>query len=809
MASRRATDLKARVRILIALTAAAVLASCANARAAVSITSQAITVTTDGARAVITRAPFHLSVQQGNNMPALAEVPNAASLPSLSTPVPLPGAPIPTPSPPGTPSSTALHLHSTPSTATLPTPTQTLPPPQPYPPTVYPSPLGGTPERGLPLYAPLSFLVGSATTSQWGGGALFFQGNELSGAVTGIQYSSRDVISAQRSGRGVSLIVSTDDPTGRRLEVTVAPGPGASIRVAVTPTPSTGVGFVADSFASSPAEAFHGFGGRHNTVNQHGNDFYSWIEEENSSGYPGSQPIEDAAAGQPNYMFPNGPEAAYTAHALFYSSRPYGFMLNQPQFARWRMDSDRPDAWQVDVSGHSLDYTVAPGPAPKAVRTLTAISGRERVPPAWAIAPTLDRTLSAENEQTPAQAAAEVTSDLSTIRRDHLPIRAYQLDAWYLLSPAQQRHDVAELHRDGIHLLRYFRAFVATPTGGWEASGDYAYAISHHLVAMNPNGTPAVFGSPYQNGQAALLDFTNPATVRWWQGRVIQALNQGADGFMQDFGEQIETDWRFHDGSTGTSMHNEYPILYDRATREAIDRYMRRHPARRIFFFTRAGYSGGPGSAAYENAEFLGDNTTSWDHASGIASVIPDELNRTVGGAYGPDTDIGGYLDLLDPPTTPELFDRWAELSALTPFYRVHNSGETGTETPWALGSQTLAIYRSMARLHAAAEPLILKLWAQSVHTGIPVMRPLWLAHPSDPTAASQDEEWELGPNVLVAPVIAQGATSRAVYFPRGCWRNPQTGAEHHGPATITVPSPVQTLPYYFKCGTTPLAPPT
>ena len=744
---------------LLALAAIATLGVCvAPAVASVQIGAQQIVVTGTGASATITRTPFRLSIQQTSGQTVLAEVPNTVLLPEVQ------------------------------------------------PPTVYPTPLGGAPEPGDPLYAPLSFLVGSATTTQWGGGSLFFQGNQQTGLVTGIQYSALDVLSAQPNGAGVSLTVSTDDPTGRKLLVTVAPGPDETIEVTATPTPSAGVAIVSDSFASDPSEAFHGFGGRHNAINQHGNDFYSWIEQENSSGYPGSQSIEDAAAGQSNYMFPNGPEAAYTAQALFYSSRPYGFLLDQPQFARWRMDSDRSDAWQVDVYGDTLDYIVAPGPASQAIGSVTAISGRERVAPAWAIGPEIDRAANASTPQTPAQAQSEISSDLATIKRDGLTVDAYRPETWTLLSSTQQGQFVAELAQQHIHLMRYFRAFVASPSGGLEPEGDYDYAIAHHLVVMNPDGSPAIFQSPFQNGEAALIDFTNPAAVAWWKSRIDQALDQGADGFMQDFGEQVDADWRFYNSQTGATMHNEYPVSYNRVTRQIIDQYMQQHPGRQIFFFTRAGYSGDPGSAAYENAEFLGDNTTTWDHASGIASVIPDMLNRGVGGAYGPDTDIGGYLDLLSPPTTPELFARWAELAALTPFYRVHNSGETGTNMPWALGAQTLQIYTTMAQLHVDAEPLILKLWKQADQTGIPIMRPLWLADPGDPTAAAQDEEYMLGPDILVAPVVTQGATSRSVYFPQRCWLNPNTGQTYQGPLTETVPAPLSALPYYFTCGTRPIS---
>jgi hypothetical protein len=113
-------------------------------------------------------------------------------------------------------------------------------------------------------------------------------------------------------------------------------------------------------------------------------------------------------------MFPNGPEAAYTAQALFYSSRPYGFLLDQPDFARWRMDSDQPNAWQTDAYTSTLDYAVAPGPAPQAIKSITGISGRERVPPTWAIAPEIDRATVAGTPQTQTEAASEIGSWVAT-----------------------------------------------------------------------------------------------------------------------------------------------------------------------------------------------------------------------------------------------------------------------------------------------------------------------------------------------------------------------------------------------------------
>ena len=154
---------------------------------------------------------------------------------------------------------------------------------------------------------------------------------------------------------------------------------------------------------------------------------------------------------------------------------------------------------------------------------------------------------------------------------------------------------------------------------------------------------------------------------------------------MQDFGEEVLAGMRFHDGRPALTMHNRYLVLYAQghprgdpsatsATTRAATSGSSPAPA------TRAGRARPPTRAR----NFPGDETTDWTRSSGLASSTPDMLNRAIGGAYGFSTDIGGYFDLTTPPTTKELFIRWAEWAALTPVFRLHGAGPTGTHTPWS-----------------------------------------------------------------------------------------------------------------------------
>ena len=670
-------------------------------------------------------------------------------------------------------------------------------PPLQTPPTVDPSEPGLDSRTAPTLYAPLSFLVGSESLTQYEGG--FWGGNLLSGLRSGVAYSAKAVTHVKREGSGVRLVLSTTDPSGRVLVVRVKRVGCCSIGVSADAHPTAGVAMIGDTFASRSGEAFFGFGGRHNSLNQHGNTFSSWVDEENVNGLTAA-----GTGGDGKSLYPNGPAAAYYPQPEFVSSDGYGFLVDQPQLVRFQLDDQRPTAWNLSASASGLRYVVAPGSARRAIRSLTDLTGRQPVPPRWGLGPMLDRLVKNIGE-TDEDYQSNVAADLDNMVRYGLPLKAYRIEGWgfpggndgfslhTFTNPAEQAETIATLRSRGIHPLVYFRP--------WMTPGSQA--VANGWVAKRADGSPYLT-STTTNQPIALLDFTNPAAVRFWQRELAKAFNLGADGFMQDFGEEVTAGMRFHNGQTGLKMHNRYLVLYAKATREEIRRYQRKHPKRHLWFFTRAGYTGSPGSAAYESSNFPGDETTDWTPSSGLASSTPDMLNRAIGGAFGYGTDIGGYFDLTTPPTTKELFIRWAEWAALSPVFRLHGAGPTGTHTPWSFDDETVRVYNQLSRLHLRAVPLILRLWKKGVRTGMPPTRPLWLAYPRDRAARAEDQEWLLGPDLLVAPVVQEGATSRSVYFPAGCWRFPGTGERVKGPRSKVVEAPLNVLPYYFRCGTHP-----
>jgi sulfoquinovosidase len=588
------------------------------------------------------------------------------------------------------------------------------------------------------------------------------------------RFPAADVIDATQDPAtgAVTATLSTSDP-GRTITLVVKTEDDGAFDVQAS---SAGASAMSAAFVSGADEAFHGLGGRRESTDLRGRQIRSWVLD---------------------YRYPDVSVSYYYVEPLVISSRGYGILLDQSPIASFRLASDAADAWRVAAAGPGLDLVISPLPAAGAIGALTAITGRHRLPPAWSTGPTISRAVQVGN--TAAVYEQDIASDLDRIQADALPVTAYCFEGWALLPSAFVASTIATLAARNLHAVLYVRSYVAEDILGTQPPSWYEQAIASGLVARTAGGQPYTLPGVAAGSTMAVLDFTNPATVAFWDTQVTAMLDTGADGFMEDFGEQVLSDMVFADGSTGATMHNRYPVLAHATTRAVVDAYMSAHPGREIYFFTRSGYTGRPGAAAYENATFPGDELSLFDPTAGLPSIIPDMLNRAVGGAWGFTTDIAGYAD-FDGQATPELYARWSEAAALTPFFRVHNGPIQGPLMPWSLDAATETTWTAMADLHQSMAPAFVAAWNEALQTGMPVVRPLWLADPASAATPHNDDEWLVGADILAAPVVQEGATSREVWLPTGCWQAHGQGAPITGGVALTVSAPVDELPWFQRC---------
>jgi alpha-glucosidase (family GH31 glycosyl hydrolase) len=72
---------------------------------------------------------------------------------------------------------------------------------------------------------------------------------------------------------------------------------------------------------------------------------------------------------------------------------------------------------------------------------------------------------------------------------------------------------------------------------------------------------------------------------------------------------------------------------------------------------------------------------------------------------------------------------------------------------------------------------------------------------PDDKNVAGNDDEFLFGSDLLVAPVLTEGATTRDVYLPRGEWFDYWTGKSYSGGKSVSLPVTIDSIPMFVRGG--------
>jgi alpha-D-xyloside xylohydrolase len=255
----------------------------------------------------------------------------------------------------------------------------------------------------------------------------------------------------------------------------------------------------------------------------------------------------------------------------------------------------------------------------------------------------------------------------------------------------------------------------------------------------------------------------------------------------------VPADARFASGETGATVHNRYPLLYNRTVFEVT-----REATGTSVVFARSATAG---SQRYP-LHWSGDAQATW---GGMAGALRAGLGFACSGGAFWGHDIGGFWgpDAFAPPS-PRLYVRWAQFGLLSPVARFH--GTTPRE-PWEFGEEAVEIVRTYSRLRYRLLPYLEACAREAAATGMPVLRPLLLDFPDDPSAWHADLQYLLGPLLLVAPLFDE-REERHVYLPAGEWWDLWDDRVHHGPGLVRVVAPLARLPLFVRGGSVlPLAP--
>lgn len=401
-------------------------------------------------------------------------------------------------------------------------------------------------------------------------------------------------------------------------------------------------------------------------------------------------------------------------------------------------------------------------------------------------------------------------------RARHLPADVMVVDWFYFTKMGQMDMDPHlwpdpkamndELHRMGFHsMISVWPRFVPEDR-------FYSKLLKNGWFEHLADGTPTN-GLPYDRAGSD-IDTTNPAAAAWyWQTIRNNFVAKGFDAFWADETEpDLPPNGSYLYVGPGTEFFNVYPYFH---TKALYDGFRADLPDRRALILSRDAYLG----AQHNGAIFWSsDIYPTWDT---LRRQVPTGLDFVASGMPYWSTDIGGwqYLPyshtpahppLIDPSDAranvghyddyPELYVRWFEYATFQPNMRAH--GSRNFNEVWSYGKQAEPILEKYLRLRYQLMPYIYSLGYFSHETGAPFMRGLFMDFGSDPKVAEIGDEYMFGPDLLIAPITEQGATSREVYLPAGTdWYNFWTNERVRGGQRIQVAAPIDTLPIFVRAG--------
>jgi alpha-glucosidase len=539
---------------------------------------------------------------------------------------------------------------------------------------------------------------------------------------------------------------------------------------------------IALDFAVGTAAPIYGLGEKTGYLNRRGRTYQMWNSDDPTH-LPSRDPLYQSI---PFFFLPVGDGWA-------------GVFVDAPGRSWFDCGERREEVLTAAVEDAPLDAYVFIGDSPaEVVQRYVGLTGRPPMPPLWSLGYHQSR-----HTYTPAERVEEIAQEL---RRRELPADVIHIDIKYMdgyriftWDPATFRNPRALMDR--LAELDFHAVTIVDP--GVKVDPDYeVYTSGLALNAFCRTETGEVYAGRVWPGTAVFPDFSKPEVQEWWGAHHQELFGVGVAGIWNDMNEPADFTGDFYNRTAFTppstvtmdgdgrprskdAYHNVYGMLMCRATRRGAELA---RPGRRPFVLTRAGYAGIQRYAAV----WTGDNHSWWEH---LAASIPMLLGLGLSGVGFAGADVGGFQE----NPTPELFARWLQCAAFTPFFRNHANSVTKDQEPWSYGAEVEAISRKYLQLRYRLLPYIYQLFREHSTNGTPVMRPLLWHYPEDERVRNLNSEFLLGESLLIAPITEPGVSARAVYLPAGRWQDFWTGEVRNGPGNVLVDAPLDRIPLFVK----------
>ncbi|HAT4123849.1 TPA: DUF4968 domain-containing protein [Clostridium perfringens] len=475
----------------------------------------------------------------------------------------------------------------------------------------------------------------------------------------------------------------------------------------------------------------------------------------------------------------------------------YGIFFDNSFRSYFDMGMEMGDRIFFGAIGGQIQYYFIPGENIKeVVKNYTALTGRMEMPPLWSLGYQQCRFSYFSQE--------EVRELVKTFEEKDIPLDVVYLDIDYMdgfrvMTFKTPNFDdaaglIGDLKEKGIRTITIIDPGVKV---------DEEYPVfkrgkegNHFTKKLDGE----IFIGAVWPGDSAFPDFSNKDCREWWKSELKKFISEhGMDGIWNDMNEpcvfnndhktMLET--CLHNSDNGViehkEFHNRYGFEMSRCSKEAQEEL---HPNERGFSMTRATYAGGQ---RYSSV-WTGDNMSLW---SQMRMSISMNANLGISGFSFVGNDVSGFgLD-----SSEELFIRWMEMGPFIPIFRNHSNMYTRRQEPWAFGPRAEKIAKKSIELRYELLPYIYDLYYISHKEGLPIFRPMIMEYEKDMNLLNMREQFMLGENMLVAPVLYEGERSKTVYLPKGSWFNYFTMEKLQGGKWYKLPCELDEILVFVKEG--------
>lgn len=479
-----------------------------------------------------------------------------------------------------------------------------------------------------------------------------------------------------------------------------------------------------------------------------------------------------------------GTEQAYKNIPFYISNRGYGVFVDSPDKVSFEVASEKVSKVQFSVPGETMQYYIIAGDDLKEVlQHYTSFTGKPAFPPAWSYGLWLSTSfLTDYDEET-------VTQFVDGMSERDIPLEVFHFDClwmeefewsnftWDERTFPEPEKMLARLKDKGLKICVWINPYVGQKSPMFEEGMEHGYFIKR------ANGDVWQWDK-WQAG-LAVVDFTNPAAVKWYRDKLSALIDMGVDSFKTDFGERIPVDCVYHDGSDPHRMHNYYTQLYNQIV---FDLLVERRGEKEAVLFARSATVGGQKFPVH----WGGDSTS--DYPS-MAESLRAGLSFGMSGFGYWSHDIGGF----ESGCTPDLYKRWTQFGLLSSHSRYHGSWDY--KVPWLYGDEAVDVARKFTKLKLSLMPYLIKESTYTHETGVPMMRSMVLEFPEDLATHTLDRQYMLGEELLVAPIFNEEGHVD-FYVPEGKWTNYLTNEVYEGQRFYDQTYDYMTLPLLVKPNT-------